>query len=140
MPLDLSHTIHSNYLEAQIQGSRTPNSELEETAQVWSDIFKLSEKYDQHKILAHVRVKGRFPVNAQIEFSFLLKEIGCTVEHRIAAVAYSNEIFKNATLIEKYMKGEGYMVGLFKSKERAKRWLLHEKKKSSFLDLFDSFK
>lgn len=140
MPLELVHTIHSDYLEVQIQGERTIGNELEEAIRIWSQIFGLTERYFQNNILAHVRVKRRFPVRAQIDFSFRLTEIGCTPDHRIAVVAYSSEIFKNASIIEKYLLNEGYSTRIFKSKEKARRWLLRKKKKPSFLNIFDSFK
>ena len=140
MPLELLHTNHSDYLEVHIQGTRTPGHELEETTAIWARIFHLSEKYQQNNIMAHVRAKGRFPVTARVDFAFGFKKTGCTPNHRIAAVAYSSELFNNATIVEKYVREEGYSARLFKSREKARRWLLREKKKFSLLDLFDSFK
>ena len=139
MPLELLHTIHPRYLEAQILGERTFGAELEETTEVWKNIFKLCILEDRKKVLVHSRTKGRFPLNAQINLSLRLNEIGCTREHRIAAIAYSSELYKNAQLIEKYMQSLGFAVRVFKGKEKARSWLLQEKKKFSIRDLLDSF-
>ena len=140
MPLELLHTIHPLYLDVQIHGDRTPGKEFEETAELWSHIFSISRTEGLNNILAQVRVRRRFPVNAQINISFKLQEIGCSLDHRIAIIAFNREVHKNAQLIVRYMQGEGFTIRLFKSKEKAKRWLLHQKKKRSLGDLFDSFK
>lgn len=140
MPLELSHTVQPLYLDIHIQGDRTPGREFEETAELWSDIFSISRSEGLNNILAQVRVRRRFPVNAQINISFKLKEIGCTFDHRIAIVAFNREVYNNASLVIRYMQGEGYNIRLFKSKERAKRWLLRQKQRRNLMDLFDSFK
>lgn len=140
MPLELLHTNHSDYLEVHIQGTRRSGHELEEATAIWAQVFHLSEKYQQNNIMAHVRARGRFPVTARVDFAFGFKKTGCTLNHRIAALAYSNEFFINATLVERYVREEGYNARLFKSREKARRWLLQEKKKFSLMDLFDSFK
>ena len=140
MPLELKHTLHPNFLEITIRGERFPGQELEETIEIWSEIFKVSRLKNRFNILAHIRSQGRFPVKAQINLSFKIKEIGCTPEHRIAVISYSNEISKNIQLIIRFMNGKGYTIQLFKNKDKARRWLLKEKRKNFLKDLFDSIK
>jgi hypothetical protein len=139
MPLELVHTLHSYYLEVEIQGNRTPGNEFEETAAIWAKIFQISKAENRLSILAHVHLKDRLPVNAQINISLKLEEIGCTPFHRIGVIAYNKEVYKRGELIERYVAEEGFVVQLFKNKDKARRWLLHEKKKSRILDLLDSF-
>ncbi|MDH3698683.1 MAG: hypothetical protein OER83_04420 [Flavobacteriaceae bacterium] len=139
MSLELLHTLHSYYLEVKIRGDRTPGNEFEETAAIWAKIFQISKAENRSNILAHVRVKNRLPINAQINISFKLKEIGCTQSHRIGVIVYNKEVYKSAALVERYMQQEGFAVHLFRHKDKARRWLLHEKKKSRISNLLDSF-
>ena len=139
MPLSLSHTVHPYFLEVEIQGNRMPGGEFEETAAIWKEVFQISKAENRSNILAHVRVRDRLPVRAQVNISLKIKEIGCTHSHRIGVVAINKEVLKSAKLIERYMQEEGYDVHLFKNKEQARRWLLKEKKRSKLLDLLDSF-
>ncbi|MBT8235919.1 MAG: STAS/SEC14 domain-containing protein [Bacteroidia bacterium] len=139
MPLELSYIIQPYFLEVEIQGGRTTGREFEEMATIWGQVFQISKKESRYNILAHVRVKERLPVNTQINISFKVKEIGCTHSHRIAVFVNNKEVLKSAELIERYMHEEGYSVQLFNNKDRARRWLLREKKRSRILDLLDSF-
>ena len=139
MPVELSHINHPEYLEIFLDGNRIPGNELEETTAYWKRIFEISQKLGQRRILVLARIKGRFPVIAQVEISFRIKEIGCTHEHRIAAVAYSEETFIKAYLIEKLMLNWGYKTRLFRNKEKAKSWLLQRKQKSVLQKILGSF-
>ena len=140
MSLRFSHTIYTEYFEVVIEGSRTPGKEWEESASLWKQVFAISKNEDIKNILTLARIKGRFPLNAHINFALQLKDIGCTLLHRIAYVPTDRQIQKNPPLIFKYMHSAGYDIKIFKSREKAKRWLLQEKRKVSLLDLFDSFK
>lgn len=139
MPIQLSHTIHPEYLEVFLDGNRTPGNELEETAICWSHIFVISETCGQDRILVHARMKGRLPIKAQVEIAFRIKEIGCTPAHRIAAIAYSQETFDKAHLIEKWMLNWGYNARLFRNKDSAESWLLQKEQKSTFQKIFGFF-
>lgn len=139
MPVKLTHTVHHEYLEIFLDGKRTPGNELEETTAYWSRIFELSEISGHNRILVHARMKGRFPVMAQVEISFRVKDMGCTHAHRIAAIAYSQETFDKAYLIEKLMLNWGYRTRLFRNKDRAKNWLLQKQQKSVLQKIFGAF-
>ncbi len=139
MPLELSHRIHPEYLEVEVNGQRTLGMEFEESISLWSNVFSISKKQDMQNILAHNRAQGKFPVKAQINLSFKIQEIGCTPAHRIAVIAYNGEVTKNSQLIVRFMQSKNYTIQFFKNKEKAKRWLLREKKRSKILDLLDSF-
>jgi|GEM_PF-2077283 len=140
MSLEFVHTLHSDYLEIQIKGVRTRGKEWEEAASMWKHIFEFSDKYGLKKILVNARHQGKFPINAHINFALQLKEIGCTLAHRIAYATSDRQIQKNPPLIFGYMQGAGYDIQIFKRKEEGKRWLLGEKKRFPLIDLFDSFK
>lgn len=140
MPLELAHTVHPDYLEVHVQGARMHGREFEESLSIWSDVFSLSKNENRRNILAHNKARGRFPVKAQINLSFKIKEIGCTLGHRIAVISYNTEVYKNGQLIVRFMQGKGYSIQLFKSKEKARSWLLREKKRRTLMDIFDSLK
>lgn len=140
MPLELAHTVHPEFLEVHVQGERLHGRELEESLSIWSDIFSISKNENRRNILAHNKARGRFPVKAQINLSFKIKEIGCTLGHRIAVISYNSEVYRNAQLIVRFMQGKGYSVQLYKNKEKARSWLLREKKKKSLKNIFDSLK
>lgn len=140
MPVELSHINHPEYLEINLVGNRTPGYELEETTSYWKKIFEISQRLGHDCILVHARMKGRFPIMAQVEISFRIKDIGCTHEHRIAAVAYSEETYIKAYLIEKLMLNWGYRTRLFRNKDKAKNWLLQRQQKTAFQKIFESFR
>lgn len=130
MPVQLSHTIHPEYLEVFLDGNRTPGIELEETTFYWSQIFEISKRTGRNRILVHARMKGRFPIKAQVEIAFRIKEIGCTHAHQIAVIAYSRITYDKANLIEKWMLNWGYRTRLFRNRDRARNWLLQREQKS----------
>lgn len=140
MPLELSHSIHPEYLEVHVNGERSRGTELEEAIALWSKVFSISNEENRLNIIAYNRARGKFPVKAQINLAFKIQEMGCTLGHKIAVISYNRELFKNAQLIIRFMQGKGYTIQLFKNKEKARKWLLQQKKKTSFLDIFDSFK
>jgi len=140
MPLELSHSIHPEYLEVHVSGERSHGIELEESFGVWSQVFSVSLQQHRLNILAHNRARGRFPVKAQIDLSFKIQEMGCTLDHRVAVISYNKEVTKDAQIIIRFMSSKGYTVQFFTSRDKAIRWLLREKKKPSILDIFDSFK
>ncbi len=139
MSLEFVHTLHSDYIEVQIYGVRTRGKEWEESASMFKHIFEISTRYGLKKILVQARHRGNFPINAHINFALQLKEIGCTLAHRIAYVTRDRQIQKNPPLIFGYMQSAGYEIQIFKRKEEGKRWLLQEKKKFSIRGLLDSF-
>ncbi|MBT8235917.1 MAG: hypothetical protein KJO04_06970 [Bacteroidia bacterium] len=140
MSLEFVHILHPNYIEVQINGVRTRGKERQEAASMWKHIFEISDRYGLKKILVQARHRGNFPINAHINFALQLKEIGCTLAHRIAYVTTDRQIQKNPPLIFGYMQSAGYEIQVFKRKEEGKRWLLGKKKRFPLIDLFHSFK
>ena len=140
MPLELTYTIHPDYLEVHVHGERQNGHELEEAIALWAEVFSISNQQDSLKILAHNHVRGRFPVKAQIDLSFKIHEMGCTIDHRIAVIPHNRQVSKNAQLIVRFMQSKGFTIQFFRSKEKAKKWLLQPDKTPSFQGSFDFFK
>ena len=124
MPLYLSHKVYSKYLDVVIKGERTPGDELQEMIRIWQSIFQLSNKYDVLQILSHNRAEGKFPLNAQINMAMRMEDMGCTKAHRVACLAYSDQLFDDQQLIVKYAQAQGYNGQLFDNEVEALNWLL----------------
>ena len=124
MPLHLSHKVHSKYLDVVIEGERTSGEELEEMIRIWQGIFELSNQYGVLQVLSRNKAAGRFPLNAQINMAMRMEDMGCTKSHRIACLAYSNQLFDDQQLIVKYAQAQGYNGQLFDDEQEALTWLL----------------
>ena len=124
MSLYVSHTVFQKYLDVVIKGERTLGDELHEMIAIWQEIFDLSRRYGLNYIMSRDKTKGRFPLNAQINFALRMEEMGCTKDHRIACLAYSNQSFDDQQLIVKYVRAQGFHSQLFNKEVEALEWLL----------------
>lgn len=140
MPLHVAHHPHPEYLEFHIKGNRTVGKEIEETKAIVAEIFSLSANTSCTNLLIHADIPQRLPLSSQIDISMNIDVVGITKDHRIALVAYNEEVFMSSKLIVGYLESIGYSVKLFRSKEKGRNWLLPKKRRSVILELFDSFK
>jgi len=100
--------------------------EFEEMLILWKKIFQLAREYDQTKILALLKIKGRIPVRARVKLLFNLKEMGWDRRHRIAAVPLTSQVNKDVRIVEQFMDRIGYNARLFTKEVDALIWLLSD--------------
>jgi len=139
MALELSYRTNQNYLDIELVGIITPGHELDEMISAWKKIFILSNQHGLTKILSRIKVKGRFPLNAQINLALQVKDLGCTKMHRIASLAYSDQLYREQELIVNYVRAQGYNCHLFRYKDEAMSWLLKSPGKEIIEDVLSPF-
>ena len=105
----------------------------------WKKIFALSNQFGLTRILSHLKVKGRFPLNAQINLALQVKDLGCTRMHRIACLTYSDQLYRDQELIVNFARANGYKGQIFKHKNEAISWLLPSREQEIAEDVLTPF-
>ena len=95
-----------------------------ERTKLWQEVFKLSKRYHRKHILTRNKAQGKFPLNAQINMALRMDEMGCTKAHRVACLAYSDQLFDEQELVVKYAQAQGYSGKLFSEEDEALTWLV----------------
>ena len=124
MAIDITYKSFPDYLDILVKGTRSQGKELDEMISIWQEIFTLSNIFGAPKILSRMNIKGRFPLNAQINMALKVEEMGCTKMHRVACLMYSHQLLREQELIVNFVRAQGYNGQLFDVENEALEWLL----------------
>ena len=124
MPIELTLKAKENYLEAEFIGRRDADNELEESIQIWSKIPLECEKHGLDKIIAISRLNRRLKLDNTFVFAEQFNSIGWKPHHKLAGVAFDEELYRDYELLATFIRNFGYEFKMFNTIKDAKNWLM----------------